>query len=45
MVIALGFSAQLGGVQFPDEFADALCAQLAGRSFRLPRHRLVDRFR
>ena len=27
MVIAMGFSAQLGGVQFPDEFADALCAR------------------
>lgn len=27
MVIGLGFSAQLGGVQFPDEFADELCAR------------------
>jgi pimeloyl-ACP methyl ester carboxylesterase len=27
MVIAMGFSGQLGGVQFPDEFADALCAR------------------
>jgi pimeloyl-ACP methyl ester carboxylesterase len=27
MVIALGFSAQLGGVMFPDDFADALSAR------------------
>ena len=27
MVIACGFSGQLGGVPFPDEFADALCVR------------------
>src|SRR5262249_11690115 len=27
IVMAFGFSGHLGGVQFPDEFADALCAR------------------
>ena len=33
IVIALGFSAQIGGVPFPDDFVDALC----GRGWRVVR--------